>query len=252
MKAAWLSNRGKVRENNEDSVLVDIPQGIFLLADGMGGHRGGEVASELAVRTVHDFLRERLGGTSSGNMSRLLAEALAAAHSAVSKRGMATPKLAGMGTTLEILAIREREASICHVGDSRIYLVRQGKLVQVTEDDNLAAYLVEHDHLDPAEVPPGYRNILTQAVGASDELIPEIRTIELLPDDVILICSDGLTAMLPDRDMEGIVAHWRYSPDMAVTALEDEANARGGYDNVSVVVVAPEVAPPPPPLLLTG
>ncbi len=252
MKAAWLSHQGKVRENNEDSVLVDIPRGIFLLADGMGGHRGGEVASELAVRTVHDFLMERLGETSSRNMPRLLAEALAAAHSAVSKRGMTTPELAGMGTTLEILAIREREASICHVGDSRIYVDREGKLVQVTEDDNLAAYLVMRDHLDPTELPPGYRNILTQAVGASDELTPEIRTLELLPGDVILICSDGLTGMLPDRDMEGIVARWRNSLDMAVTALVEEANARGGYDNVSVVLVAPEAAPPPPPLLLTG
>ncbi len=250
MRAAWLSDRGKVRENNEDAVLVDIPQGIFLLADGMGGHRGGEVASDLAVRTVHDFLREQLTEATDGKMPRILAGALAAAHSTVSKLGMDNPELEGMGTTLEVLVIRGREAHLCHVGDSRLYLFRERALAQVTEDDNMAAYLVARERLDPAEVPPGYRNILTQAVGASDELIPEIRTLELLPGDVILICSDGLTGMLADRDMEGIVARSGNDLDAAATALVDEANTRGGHDNISVVLVAPEVAPPPPPLLL--
>jgi protein phosphatase len=252
MKAAWKSDRGKVRENNEDAVLIDEARGIFLLADGMGGHRGGEVASELAVRTVNDFLRERVGTATEGTILRLLAEALAAAHSAVYKRGMGNPALEGMGTTLEILVVREREAHLCHVGDSRLYLFRAGKLTQVTEDDNMAAYLVKHKHLDPADVPPGYRNVLTQAVGSSDEIIPEIRTLELMPDDLVLLCSDGLTGMLTDRETEGIVARSRTDLTAAVTALVDEANARGGHDNISVVLVAPEVEPPPPPLLLQG
>ncbi len=250
MKAAWKSDQGKVRENNEDAVLADVDRGIFLLADGMGGQRGGEVASALAVRTVHDFLMERLGTTPGTEVPRLLAEVLAKAHSAVSKQGMGNPGLEGMGTTLEILVVREREAHLCHVGDSRIYLFREGALSQVTEDDNMAAYLVAREHLDPAEVPPGYRNILTQAVGASDELIPEIRTLELSPDDILLLCSDGLTGMLADRDMEGVVARGRDDLEAAATTLVDEANARGGYDNVSVVLVAPEATPPPPSLLL--
>jgi serine/threonine protein phosphatase PrpC len=252
MKAAWKSDQGKVRENNEDAVLVDAPRGIFLLADGMGGHRGGEVASGLAVRTVHDFLRERVDQASGEEMPRLLAEALATAHSSVYKRGMGNPELEGMGTTLEILIIRERQAHICHVGDSRLYLFREGIIAQVTQDDNMAAYLVTHKQVAPADVPPHYRNILTQAVGVSGELIPEIRTLDLVPEDLILLCSDGLTAMLADRDIEGIVACGRADLDSAVTALVDETNSRGGHDNISVVLVAPELASPPPPLLLTG
>ncbi len=251
MKSAWKTDQGKVRTNNEDAVLVDAGRGIFLLADGMGGHRGGEVASELAVRTAHDFLRERLEKAVGETTLRLLADALAAAHSAVSKQGMANPELEGMGTTLEILVIRERQAHLCHVGDSRLYLFRAEKLAQVTEDDNMAAFLVAHKHVDPADVPPGYRNILTQAVGTSDELIPEIRTLELAPGDLILLCSDGLTGMLADRDMERIVAQSRSDLDTACIALVEEANFRGGHDNVSVVLVAPEAVPPPPPLLLS-
>jgi protein phosphatase len=116
----------------------------------------------------------------------------------------------------------------------------------------MAAYLVAHKHVPPAEVPPGYRNILTQAVGTSDELIPEIRTLELMPADILLLCSDGLTGMLADREIEGIVSRGWADLDTAVTALVGEANARGGHDNISVVLVAPEVPPPPPPLMLTG
>jgi len=240
MKAAWKSDKGKVRENNEDSVLADAEKGIFLLADGMGGQRGGEVASDLAVRTAYELLRQATGRTDKGGMTRLLADALAAAHSTVFKKGMTTPGLAGMGTTLEMVVIKEAQAFVCHLGDSRVYLFRRGSLRRITTDDNYAAYLMEYEHMAEEDLPPGAQHILTQAVGASDELVPEIQTLELEEGDIIILCSDGLTGMLADSDMENVLQRERDDLDKAAAALVDEANGRGGYDNVSVILVRPE------------
>ncbi len=247
MQAAWQSDMGKVRENNEDSVLADQELGIFLLADGMGGHAGGEVASALAVTTAYHFLKERLANADSAEIPRLLAEALAAAHSAIFRRAAANPALTDMGTTLEILLVRGGKGVICHVGDSRGYLLRAGRLQQVTRDDNLARYLKEVEHLPKEKIPPAAKHLLTQAVGVSDELIPELYPLELRSGDLILLCSDGLTGMLDDERIEELLLRFRLDLGQAAAALIAEANARGGFDNVSVVLVAPEI--PPPPLL---
>jgi len=237
MRAAWKSDIGKVRENNEDSVLLDPPHGIFLLADGMGGVSGGEIASALAVSAAYDFLRERVDQADSSSLPKLLAEALTSAHAAVYKRGLSDPALAGMGTTLEIVVVREREVFICHLGDSRVYLLRDGELRQITTDDNLAAYLVDEERVPPEKVPPGARHMLTQAVGSSETLIPELHTVEAHEGDILVICSDGLTGMLADREIEEIVQNRHDDLDKTAANLVREANARGGFDNVSVVIV---------------
>jgi len=247
MQAAWQSDIGKVRENNEDSILADQEQGLFLLADGMGGHAGGEVASALAVTSAYNFLKERLAQTESTEIPRLLAEALAAAHSAVFRRASGDPALAEMGTTLEILLVREGKGLLCHVGDSRGYLLREGRLQQLTRDDNLARYLMEVEHVPKEALPADAEHILTQAVGLSDELIPEFYTVELRSGDLILLCSDGLTGMLDDAKIERLLRQSRGDLGLAAAALVASANARGGFDNISVVLVAPEI---PPPLLL--
>lgn len=255
VKAAWKSDKGKVRENNEDSVLADAEKGIFLLADGMGGQRGGEVASDLAVRTAYELLRDATGRTDKGGMSRLLVDVLAAAHSAVFRKGQTAPGLAGMGTTLEMVVIKGAQAFVCHLGDSRVYLFRRESLRRITTDDNYAAYLMEYEHVAEEDLPPGAQHILTQAVGASDELVPEIHTLELEDGDIIALCSDGLTGMLADSDMENVLKRERGDLDKAAAALVDEANRRGGLDNISVVLVRPEPPFLPPPretLLLTA
>lgn len=242
MRAFWKSDVGKIRENNEDKVFVDLELGIFLLADGMGGAPGGEIASDLAVTAAYDFLRGIVSGADPASLPKLLAEALASAHSAVFKRSLSDPALAGMGTTLEILVVKEREAFICHVGDSRVYLMRDGELRRLTTDDNLAALLVEEQHLPPERIPGEARHILTQAVGNSDTLIPELRTVGLRDKDILVICSDGLTGMLADRQIAEIVDSYRDNLDEAAETLVMEANARGGLDNISVLLVAAELA----------
>ncbi len=237
MRAAWKSDIGKVRENNEDKVLLDPPRGIFLLADGMGGASGGEIASALAVSAAYDFLRGRVDQADSSSLPKLLAEALASAHAAVYKGALNEPALTGMGTTLEIVVVKERAAFICHLGDSRVYLLRNGELRQITTDDNLAAYLVDVEHVPPEKVPPGARHMLTQAVGSSETLIPELHTVEAHGGDILVICSDGLTGMLADLEIAEILQRRRNDLDKAAADLVREANARGGFDNVSVVLV---------------
>ena len=240
MKSAWKSDIGKVRSRNEDFILADDEREIFLLADGMGGQPGGDVASALAVRSAYGLLAERIGDTGEEGVKLLLAEVLANAHSAVSRRGIVEPSLEGMGTTLDIVCLRGGTAWVCHVGDSRVYLFRRGELLQVTTDDNLASVLAQQG-VTPGEIPTGARHILTQAVGSSDELVPEIRRLELGNGDILLMCSDGLTGMVPDDVIAQIVGGSREDLRKAADRLVAEANGRGGHDNVSVILVAPQI-----------
>jgi PPM family protein phosphatase len=252
MKAASQSDIGMVRNRNEDFILADDDRGIFLLADGMGGLPGGDVASALAVRSAYGYLADRVVATGKKDVQRLLAKALAAAHSAVSRRGIEEPPLHGMGTTLDIVYLRGNSAWVCHVGDSRIYLFSHGKLLQVTSDDNLASALAQRG-VPPGDVPPNARHVLTQAVGSFDELVPEIRRLEMEKGDILLMCSDGLTGMVPDDIIAQIVERNRDDLSNAADRLVAEANSRGGHDNISVILFAPQIETlPGEPLLLPG
>ncbi len=243
MKTAWTSDRGKARENNEDSILVDGEKAIFLLADGLGGHRGGETASSLAVSTVYEYLADRPGRIGSSETFRLLADSLAGAHSAVYRKSLSDENLHDMGTTLEIVVIANYIAYICHVGDSRVYLLRNDRLKKITTDDNAAAWLLEHEHIPERFIPAEARHILTQAVGVSRELVPEFYSLHLQPRDIILMCTDGLTGMLDDGKIGDIVRKYRDNLDKAADELVNEANARGGQDNISVILIDPRVPP---------
>ncbi len=240
MRSTWRSDPGLVRENNEDFALVDEERGFFLLADGMGGGPGGEVASHLAATIAHEVLKRLLHDhVPEEEIPRLMAEAVAAAHSAVFKRSLAEPALSGMGTTLDMAAVREGRVFICHVGDSRVYLFHRGTLRQITIDDNYAALLAATGEIPPDRIPPAYRHILTQAVGPSKELIPEIRTLDMEPGDLLLMCSDGLNEAVSDRDIGDIMARDRESLAAMAGGLVDAANSKGGPDNVSVIIIEP-------------
>ena len=241
MRSAWKSDRGLVRENNEDCVLADDAKGIFLLADGMGGGPGGEVASSLAANTAYVALKKILPdyGAQLDDLPWLLANVLAAVHSVILKRTLAEPALAGMGTTLDMVVLREGKIFICHVGDSRVYLFQRGGLRQITSDDNYAAMLAASGKVPPEQIPESYRHILTQVVGISDELVPEFHTLESQPEELILMCSDGLNAALSDREIGAIIAARRGDLDAIPLALVAAANEKGGPDNVSVVIIEP-------------
>ncbi len=243
MISSWKTDTGRVRENNEDFILADEEKGIFLLADGLGGHLGGEVASSLAVNEVYGYLKARLDRIGSGETFRILAESVAAAHSAVFKKSLADKRLEGMATTLEIAVFAKSSVFICHVGDSRVYLLRGKRLEQITTDDNAATWLMEYQHVPKGEIPLQARHMLTQAVGISRELIPEFHSPALRSGDIMVLCSDGLTESLDDREIADTIVACGTGLREAADALVDSANSRGGPDNISVILVDPQVVP---------
>lgn len=220
MKTAWLTDVGRQRTANEDSVLVDAEHGIFLVADGMGGHNAGEIASSIAVGETLAFLVAALRKNASQDFLPLLEEAFRKAHASIRRKASSDSSLEGMGTTLVAVVIDGGKAFVCNIGDSRAYLFRD-RLLRLTVDHSL-------------ENRP---NILTQALGTTQEPVPFRRSAALQPGDVLLLCTDGLTGLIDDGEIETILRAEANDPDRAVRALVGEALRKGGHDNISAVVV---------------
>lgn len=235
-RVACKTDIGRVRSNNEDSIFVDEGKGIFLIADGMGGHQAGEVASDLAVKTSYAYLLERIDRTADKGLSpALIMEAVMRAHIAVREKSLTGSHLKGMGTTLVIMLIRDRFAYICHVGDSRAYLIRDG-IRQITRDHTFESR-IDRNMMSKGLFFGGSLRVLAQAVGTAENIEPGINQVELKEGDAVLLCTDGLTDMLSDNETEKIIDMHNDNADMAVDALIDEANRRGGRDNISVILV---------------
>jgi PPM family protein phosphatase len=235
-RAASLTDTGRVREQNEDTPLSDLP--LVGVADGMGGHEGGEVASQLAVHTIRSW-KERLEGRAGRDATEVLREAFTEANRVVFQKGTEDESLLGMGTTLTIGWLDSGTLSLAHVGDSRAYLLRGERLQQLTEDQTVAQEWVRRGRLSEEEAAASpHRHILLQAIGAdTDKLDIETTQLTLRPGDRLLFASDGLTGMLTDNDqLRGLLAT-QGGPDEVCRVLVDAANAGGGEDNISVVVV---------------
>jgi serine/threonine protein phosphatase PrpC len=222
------THTGLVRGNNEDSFLVDDERALFAVADGMGGHRGGEVAS----RTAIEALRAAVAA------GRPVNDAIVRANEAVLARAAGDSELTGMGTTMTAVVVAGgRQLLIGHVGDSRAYLVHDGEMRRVTDDHSLVEELVREGRLTPeqAESHPR-RAIVTRALGVDAEVEVDLYTVEVAAGDRLLLCSDGLTTMVRDRDVERLV-RGEPDPQRAAELLVDAANRAGGEDNTSVIVV---------------
>jgi len=235
LQCAIVSDSGQVRENNEDTARALPESGLFVVADGMGGHIAGEVASRVASDAiVHVF--------SSGETPRLirdeatrLGEAVIAANNAV-RREAERLELVGMGTTLTALLIRGSTATIAHIGDSRVYLVRRGTLRQLTRDHTLVALLIESGSI-PADEGPMHpeRHVLTQAIGTQVAVHPDVSQYRVSKGSRFLLSSDGLHDVVPQDKILDLAQ----KPDLdeAAQSLIDCANAHGGPDNITVVLV---------------
>jgi len=245
--SAWgTSDRGLARTHNEDCFEIDEEQRLYLVADGMGGHRHGEVASRLAVDTIGGFLGRVAGGDATmpslpeprlSRQANLLKMALRLAHDEVLRAIRDDPRLAGMGTTVVALTLDGATASVAHVGDSRAYLVRGGELELLTQDhtwvnEQVTAGFLSHDQ---ARVHP-LKNVVTRALGGESRLEVDVREVEVEPGDLYLLCSDGLTTMLSDREIERC-ARDDGAPQQICRSLIEAANRRGGLDNVTVVAL---------------
>jgi serine/threonine protein phosphatase PrpC len=227
-----------IRSGNEDnfSAEADEQRGLFIVADGMGGHAAGEVASEMAVQIVQRELTE-LRDLESNGVERRVTEALKTANRAIHERTIIEVDKQGMGTTVSVLIISGRRYLIGQVGDSRVYLLRDGALSQLTKDHSYVQEQVDAGFLTPeqARYHP-YSNVITRCVGASPDVEPDVYRGEVRPGDVYLVASDGLTGMVDDRRLQSLLLQ-RVTPDRKVHQLISEANGRGGLDNITAIVV---------------
>ncbi len=217
---------GRVRERNEDSILVTHP--LYVVADGMGGHRGGQVASQVALETMEELATEGSGS---------LADHVRRANRAVWDRSVEDERLSGMGTTLTAARIDGASALIAHVGDSRAYLLRDGMLRQLTTDHTLVDRMVKSGEITEAEaeVHP-HKNVLTRALGTDEQVEVDEDSLALADGDRLLICSDGLTGMVTEDQIQAILENSDH-PQQAADRLVKAANRAGGIDNISVVVL---------------
>jgi protein phosphatase len=241
-----VTDLGRVRSNNEDSFRIVEPLNLFILSDGMGGEAHGEIASSLAVDTIEkvcssskvDF-EVTLPGTSGENWSeqtRLLQNAVLQANFGIYQSSQEHPEQRGMGATLTAGWINGSKLSLAHVGDSRAYLLRTGNLQQLTNDHSLVAEQVRRGIITPQQAEESeMQSVLLRALGAHPEVDVDIDEFDLLPRDVLLLCSDGLTRMVTEPEIAGTLQA-ETDPEKAAQKLVDLANERGGLDNVTVIV----------------
>ncbi len=247
LEIAGKTDPGCVRKNNEDSLAVVPELGLMAVADGMGGHSSGEVASQIATETIRDFADKMIGGSKQllpegaadparSARSKQLEFFVKTANTMIYEKARAFPKDHGMGTTIVAAIADERSMTVAHVGDSRLYLLRRGELQVMTEDHSLVMDQVRRGLITAEQAEKSaIQNILTRALGTEAEVVVDVQDHPLFPGDLVLLCSDGLTKMVPEAEIEKIL-EGAESCASACDALIERARAAGGVDNITVVV----------------
>ena len=247
LRIAVRTDTGLVRPHNEDAIFADAALGLAILADGMGGYNAGEVASSMAVTRLAATLVGRLdngepahplAGERGAVLAHLAAE-IADANAQIHCASLVDARCKGMGTTLVVAWFYDNRVAVAHVGDSRLYRLRGGRLERMTRDHSLLQEAIDKGmiHPDDAALAPG-RGLITRALGAYPAVDPELGDFEVAPGDLYLLCSDGLTEMVNDEEIRATLKAFGDNPPMAATQLVQMANDSGGRDNISVIVVA--------------
>jgi protein phosphatase len=244
IEARGITDVGQRRDHNEDAYLVDEALGLFVVADGMGGHAGGGTASRLAVDTIQSAVKDAKGSqparfgarTEDSDLPDLMREAVEEACAVIFRAAQDEPELAGMGTTVTAALVDGRTAFIAHVGDSRCYLLREGRIYQVSEDHSLVNEQLKAGAISADEAKHSrFKNIITRSVGFEQQVQVDLMGLELEDGDALVICCDGLSNMVDDPEILSIVEE---SPiDVAPGRLVALANDRGGDDNITAIVV---------------
>ena len=226
-QSAAVTDTGRKRRRNEDAFVVEPP--LFAVADGMGGAQAGEIASRLAADALRD------GATDGGGEDRVVS-LIQAANRRVYERSHEDAAASGMGTTVTVALVGNAGVSIGHVGDSRAYRIRDGALEQLTEDHSLVAELIRSGQLSPEEAERHpQRSVITRALGTDPDVDVDVFTVESRHGDVFMLCSDGLTTMVPDDEILSVVEESRDDLKAAAKQLVGRANRGGGEDNITVV-----------------
>jgi protein phosphatase len=243
---AEVTDTGKVREHNEDAIGSDADIGLMVLADGMGGYNAGEVASGIAVQTITELASEGADRESRNEMDPstgfmrqtiVLRDAVARANKIIFQTAQSQTHCEGMGTTLVCAMFYDNKISLAHVGDSRAYRLRGEKFEQLTLDHSLLQELVDRGFYSEEEAQRSTnRNYVTRALGVEPTVEVEVQEFDVLPDDVFLLCSDGLPDMVEDEDIHLTISTFNASLDVVGQQLVKLANEHGGRDNVSVML----------------
>jgi protein phosphatase len=246
--AAAKSDVGRRRLGNEDSYCLAPELGLFVVADGMGGHAAGEVASRLAVDTIQEWMAKYLSGAdaatsgmpvpSCSREANFLLSSIRLANRAIYDTARDRREYAGMGTTVvSVLAVNDQVA-LGHVGDSRIYRVRDGGIVQLSRDHSLVQQQVDRGIIARGEEQESqYRHVITRALGIMESVEVELAEQPVLPGDLLLLCSDGLSDLLEDEEMLSVIREHGDDLEKACQALVDRANYKGGDDNVTALLI---------------
>jgi len=238
---------GMVRSHNEDSVAADAANGLVVLADGMGGYNAGEVASGMATTVIITEMQQVLQKAQPYEVdektrqqvgTRLVREQVLKANTSIYQAAQSQPQYAGMGTTLVVCLFYDNKVLVAHLGDSRLYLLRDGKFKQVTRDHSLLQEQIDSGLISPEQAKNAqHKNLVTKALGIDPSVEPEIHEYPTKAGDIYLLCSDGLCDMVEDDDIGMAVQTFAANLKMAASHLVQMANDNGGRDNVSVILV---------------
>jgi protein phosphatase len=235
MKWSKVSHIGLVRETNEDNSLVCEDLQLLAVADGMGGHQAGEVASRLALETIAAYVK-RNNGDITANPGAALIKALAEANKKIYQQAQQEPVYHGMGTTITAAFLTPGKVNLAHVGDSRAYLIHNREIRLVTDDHSLVNELIKNGGItvDEASRHP-HRNVLTRAVGSASRVDVDLYEVEVVPGDILVLCTDGLSNLLSPDEIRDTVNSGA-ALDEAAAGLIDRALAGGGSDNITVIL----------------
>jgi serine/threonine protein phosphatase PrpC len=243
-----VTDVGRRRKGNEDSHLANPEQRLFVVADGMGGHAAGEVASRVAVEAIDEFIgltsgdREitwpfELDASISYDGNRLKT-AIRHANQRVLEATQERAEYEGMATTVVAALVENDSVNVAHVGDSRVYLLRDGELTQLTSDHSWVNEQIQNGVISPDQARSHpLRNVVTRALGGKTDLRVDIRVVETRAGDVLLLCTDGLTTMMPDEEIRDCLVRCAQDVDRAAQELVNGANEHGGEDNITVLVI---------------
>jgi len=231
---------GMVRANNEDSIIIRPDLGLAVLADGMGGHQAGEVASAMAIDLVNQFFENAAQRSGKLNYNDIVSDSIMLANSAIFELSKNKPDCAGMGSTVVVTFFDGEKVYFGHVGDSRLYRYRDGDLSQVTEDHSLVQELVSRGLMTKEEaIESSNKNLVTRALGIEESVVIDVSDESWQEGDIYLLCSDGLNDVLRDEQITGILSDKAGDLEAAIDALIATVNENGGPDNVSIILVRP-------------
>ena len=247
IEIASCTDPGMVRSHNEDSIAADAANGLVVLADGMGGSNAGEVASGMATTVIITEMQQVLAKaqpyeidpkTNKQIAARLVHDQVLKANTSIYQAAQSQPQYAGMGTTLVVCLFYDNRVLVAHLGDSRLYLARDGKFSQVTRDHSLLQEQIDSGLISPEQAKHAqHKNLVTRALGIDPSVEPEIHEYPVKPGDIFLLCSDGLCDMVEDEDIGMAVQTLGGNLPLAAQQLGQMANDNGGRDNVSVILV---------------